>query len=150
MTRIDKYGLDLDDLPDMVTMEMRICQIIAERAFMDVSHTGMSPGLFMILSLIKHNPGQKQSTLAQSVKLDRSTMVPILDHCQRKGWVERKPFQGDRRAHAIHLTASGKKLVKRLEKNVAELEQRISAGMGASGRRQLLTLLRQFQAVFPD
>lgn len=144
--KIDEYGLQLDELPDMVTMELRIGQILAERAFMEVSHTRVSPGLFMILALIKSNPGQKQSTLAQSVKLDRSTMVPIMDHCEKHGWVERKPFVGDRRAHAIHLTGKGKTLVTRLEKSVTELEQRITAGMGQGERDKFLDLLRKFQA----
>ena len=146
MDRIDEYGLQLDGLPDMVTMELRMGQILAERAFMEVSHTRVSPGLFMILALVKHNPGQKQSTLAQSVKVDRSTMVPIMDHCEKNGWVERKPFTGDRRAHAIHLTSKGKGLVKKLEKSVAELEQRINTAMGPGEREQLLLLLRKFQA----
>ncbi len=148
--KIDEYGLQLDELPDMVTMELRICQILAERAFMDVSHTRVSPGLFMILALIKNNPGQKQTTLAQSVKLDRSTMVPIIDHCERQGWVERKPFAGDRRAHAIHLTGRGRALVNKLENNVTDLEQRIRAGMGKSERNQFLHLLRKFQAAVTD
>ena len=144
--RIDEYGLQLAALPDMVTMELRIGQILAERAFMEVGHTRVSPGLFMILALIKNNPGQKQSSLAQSVKLDRSTMVPIMDHCERQGWVERKRFAGDRRAHAIHLTRKGKTLVSRLEKSVAELEQRITTGMGQRERNQFLLLLKKFQA----
>jgi DNA-binding MarR family transcriptional regulator len=144
--KTDEYGLQLDGLPEMVTMELRMGQILAERAFMEVSHTRVSPGLFMILALVKHNPGQKQSTLAQSVKLDRSTMVPIMDHCEKNGWVERKPFAGDRRAHAIHLTSKGKNLVKKLEKSVTELEQRINDAMGPGEREQLLLLLRKFQA----
>lgn len=146
MHKTDEYGLQLDGLPEMVTMELRMGQILAERAFMEVSHTRVSPGLFMILALVKHNPGQKQSTLAQSVKLDRSTMVPIMDHCEKNGWVERKPFAGDRRAHAIHLTSKGKNLVKKLEKSVTELEQRINDAMGPGEREQLLLLLRKFQA----
>ena len=146
MAKIDEYGLQLGELPDMLTMELRIGQILAERAFMEVSHTKVSPGLFMILALIKGNPGQKQSTLAQSVKLDRSTMVPIMDHCERQGWVERKPFAGDRRAHAIHLTGKGKTLVTKLEKSVAKLEQRITQGMGGQERDEFLCLLRKFQA----
>ena len=150
MGKIDEYGLQLGELPGMVTMELRMGQILAERAFMEVSHTRVSPGMFMILALIKNNPGQKQSTLAQSVKLDRSTMVPIIDHCEREGWVERKPFAGDRRAHAIHLTSTGKTLVTRLEKNVAELERRITEGMGQLERDRLLGLLKKFQSTITN
>ena len=145
MAKVDEFGLQLGQLPEMTTMELRIGQILAERSFMELSHTRISPGLFMILALIKGNPGQKQSTLAQSVKLDRSTMVPIMDHCERKGWVERKPFVGDRRAHAIHLTRKGRTLVNKLEKSVAELEKRITRGMGQQDRDQFLVLLKKFQ-----
>jgi DNA-binding MarR family transcriptional regulator len=144
--KVDEFGLQLGQLPEMVTMELRIGQILAEGSFMAVSHTRVSPGLFMILALIKSNPGQKQSTLAQSVKLDRSTLVPIMDHCERRGWVERKPFIGDRRAHAIHLTSKGRTLVNKLETSVAELEKRITEGMGQQDRDQFLLLLKKFQA----
>ena len=150
MGKIDEFGMQLGELPEMITMEMRIGQILAERAFTDVSRTRVSPGLFMILSLIRQNPGQKQSTLAQSVKLDRSTMVPIMDHCERKGWVERKPYAGDRRAHAIYLTTKGKTLVRRLERSVAALESRIAEGLGPRDRATLLRLLRKLQASLSD
>jgi DNA-binding MarR family transcriptional regulator len=142
----DIYGLELGELPDMVTVEMRMCQILAERKFMEVSGTRRSPGLFMILALISKNPGQKQSTLAQSVQLDRSTLVPILDYCEREGLLERKPYLGDRRAHAIFLTRQGKSLVRKLSEKVGELEEQISTGMGKRDRQQLLRLLKKFQA----
>ena len=146
MAKIDPYGLQLGKLPEMVTIEMRMCQILAERAFMEISHTRISPGLFMILALISKNPGQKQSSLAQSARLDRSTLVPILDHCEREKLVERKSFAGDRRAHAIFLTRRGKTLVKQLSKKVGLLEESITAGMGKRDRDQLLRLLKKFQA----
>ena len=36
---VDEYSLQLGELPELVTMELRIGQILAERAFMEVSHT---------------------------------------------------------------------------------------------------------------
>jgi DNA-binding MarR family transcriptional regulator len=147
---VDEFGLDLGNLPDMVGVELRMGQILAERAFGEVSHTEVSPGLFMILALVRNNPGQKQTTLAGSVRLDRSTMVSIMDHCERQGWVERKPYAGDRRAHAIFITRKGQKLVQKLEQDVLLLEQKIASRMGQSDRDQLLRLLKKFHTAVTD
>ncbi len=147
--RSESDSLQLGNLPDMVGVELRICQILTEKAFRKFSHTQVSAGVFMILSLISKNPGQKQSTLAAEVKLDRSTMVPIIDRCERQGWVERKPYEGDRRAYAIHLTTKGNRLMAKLESNILELEQTISAHMGKKNRAQLLGLLKKLQAALP-
>lgn len=146
MSTQDAYGLELGNLPDMVGIELRMGQILAEKAFGDISHTQVSPGLFMILALIRQNPGQKQATLARSVQLDRSTMVPIIDHCERQGWVQRQPYAGDRRAHAIYLTERGADLVDKLEQDVLQLEARLTAAMGQQDRDQFLQLLKKFQA----
>jgi DNA-binding MarR family transcriptional regulator len=147
---LDEFGLDLGNLPDMVGVELRMGQILAERAFSEVSHTQVSPGLFMILALVRNNPGQKQTTLAGSVRLDRSTMVSIMDHCERQGWVERKPYAGDRRAHSIIITRKGEQLVQKLEQDVLLLEKKIAARMGQSERDQLLRLLKKFHTAVID
>ena len=141
----DAHDLDLGNLPNMVGIELRMGQILAEKAFSAISRTHVSPGLFMILALIRNNPGQKQATLARSVQLDRSTMVPIMDHCERQGWVQRQSFAGDRRAHAIYLTDGGTELVNKLEQDVLQLEVALTATMGKRDRDQLLSLLKKFQ-----
>ena len=137
--------LDLGMLPNMVLVEMRIGQILTEKALDEFSHTSVTPGLFVILSLINKNPGQKQGALANAVMLDRSTMVPIIDHCEKQKWVQRLPYEGDRRAHAIHLTVKGRKLVEKLENNVLKLEDHITQKMGKRDRDTFLNLLKKFQ-----
>ena len=142
--------LELGDLPNMVGIELRICQIIADKALSKTSPIPVSPGLFTILSLIQKNPGQKQVTLAESVKLDRSSLVPIIDQCEQSGWVERLPYAGDRRAHAIHLTRKGITTLKQLEQSVMLLEQRITKGLGATNKNLLLSLLKDLQTTLND
>ena len=137
--------LELGTLPQMIMVEMRIGQILAERALDKFSDTSITPGLFVILSLIDKNPGQKQGALAKAVMLDRSTMVPIIDHCEENEWLQRLPYKGDRRAHAIHLTKKGKALIDKLQCNVLELEAHIIHKMGKTNRNNFLELLKQFQ-----
>jgi DNA-binding MarR family transcriptional regulator len=134
----------------MIGIELRICQIIADKALSKASPIPVSPGLFTILSLIQQNPGQKQITLAESVKLDRSSLVPIIDQCEKSGWVKRLPYPGDRRAHAIHLTRKGVATLEQLEYSVLLLEQRITEGLGVSNKNLLLSLLKDLQTTLSE
>ncbi|MFT4826016.1 MAG: DNA-binding MarR family transcriptional regulator [Halioglobus sp.] len=145
MPKISENKLDLGTLTQMIVVEMRIGQILAEKALNSFSDTSITPGLFVILSLIDKNPGQKQGALAKAVMLDRSTMVPIIDHCEENEWLQRLPYKGDRRAHAIHLTKKGKALIEKLERNVLQLEEHIIHEMGKKDRNKFLELLKQFQ-----
>jgi DNA-binding MarR family transcriptional regulator len=140
--------LQFGSLSDMVGVELRYAQIAAERTFLSVVEENILPGHFTVLMLIRNNPGQNQTALAKAAHLDRSTMVPIIDHCERKGWVERKANANDRRAYAIHLTSKGGQLMSKLEKRIEILEKKILDGLGEKNRNQLMSLLKQLQRVF--
>ncbi len=147
---MNKAALNFGSLMDMVGVELRHSQIAAEKAFVSVAGKQILPGHFTLLMLIRDNPGQNQTTLANAVHLDRSSMVPIIDDCESKGWLERSAFDGDRRAYAISLTSKGKRLLATLEKRVDVLEQRIGDGLGKENRALLISLLRSLQDVLSD
>jgi DNA-binding MarR family transcriptional regulator len=98
---------ELGNLVNMLGVELRIAQVLADRVFGQVNDPKMAPGHFTVLSLIHLNPGINQSALAKCMYLDRSTMVPILDQFEKKGWLKRREKANDRRAYALHLTAAG-------------------------------------------
>jgi DNA-binding MarR family transcriptional regulator len=136
---------ELGNLVDMLGVELRIAQILADRVFARVNSPRMSPGHFTVLSLIHLNPGINQSALARSMYLDRSSMVPILDQFERKGWLQRRTMAGDRRAYALFLTPAGEKILARAEERVDDLEERIASDLGPRKRQQLLTLIKELQ-----
>lgn len=145
MSKDSETGLDLGALPDMVGVELRISQILAEKAFAETSQLKITPGLYMILTVVKLNPGVKQKDLARCAKLDRSTMVSIIDQCEKKKWLKRRPYPGDRRAHAIHLMPQGNALIKEMHASVSVLEDKIRNGLGAKKTDQLLALIKDLQ-----
>ena len=136
---------EVGELVDMLGVELRIAQILADRVFGKFSGPKMPPGHFTVLSLIRLNPGINQSALARCMYLDRSTMVPILDQFENKGWLERRIRADDRRAHALFLTPDGEKTLARAESRVENLENRISAAMGKRKRQQLMDLIKELQ-----
>ena len=136
---------ELGTLVDMLGVELRIAQVLADRVFGQVNDPKMAPGHFTVLSLIHLNPGINQSALAKCMYLDRSTMVPILDQFEKKGWLKRREKANDRRAYALHLTAAGKKTLAQAETRVEALEASISEHMGPGKRQQLLGLIKDLQ-----
>ena len=141
---------ELGNLVDMLGVELRIAQILADRVFARVNNPKMSPGHFTVLSLIHLNPGINQSALARSMYLDRSTMVPILDQFEKKGWLQRRARAEDRRAYALFLTPAGEKILDRAEQHVAALEEQISRQMGPRKRDKLLGLIKELQATLSN
>tara|TARA_R110001592_G_scaffold363396_2_gene687657 strand:- start:73999 stop:74490 length:492 start_codon:yes stop_codon:yes gene_type:complete len=137
--------LQLGNLDNMLGVELRIAQILADRLFAASPQLHMAPGHYTVLSLIELNPGINQSRLAQSMFLDRSSMVPILDQLEKKGWIERKRPPTDRRSYALHLTRAGRAALKLADKEVQGLEESIATEMGHDKRASLLTLIKQFQ-----
>ncbi len=136
---------ELGDLVDMLGVELRITQILADRVFSGIDGPKMAPGHFTILSLIDLNPGINQSALARCMYLDRSTMVPILDQFEKRGWLERRAKANDRRAYALHLTPEGEKTLAGAGARVDGLEARISSDMGPRKRERLLGLIKELQ-----
>ena len=138
--------LQLGNLDNMLGVELRIAQILADRLFATAPQLQMAPGHYTVLSLIKLNPGINQSKLARGMYLDRSSMVPILDQLEKKRWIERKRLPEDRRSHALHLTAAGSGALRLADKEVHGLEDSIAREMGQANRESLLSLIKQFQS----
>ncbi|OGA16349.1 MAG: hypothetical protein A3I63_00810 [Betaproteobacteria bacterium RIFCSPLOWO2_02_FULL_66_14] len=126
-------------LPDLIGYRLRLAQQAVFRDFAS-SVPGISPGRVGMLLLIEANPGVTQSTLAQAVQRDRSTMVGVLDQLEAKGWIERRRG-ADRRTNGLWLTRAGRLLLARAKRAIAIHEQRVAARLSAAERARLLELL---------
>lgn len=100
----------------------------------------LSPGRAGLLMLIEANPGVTQSRLAQAMALDRSTMVGVLDALEARGWLERRKG-ADRRTNGLWLTRSGRALLARVKRRIANHEARVTARLSSAERARLLVLL---------
>ncbi len=88
------------------------------RIFQEFNHffeaLDIKPAQFSALEIIHSNPGLRQSNLAKALNIQRTNMVGMLDKLQQRGLIERKPSTNDLRAHALHLTTKGEKLLDHL------------------------------------
>lgn len=131
-------------LPGLLGYRLRLAQ---QAVFRDFASTveGLSPGRVGILTLIEANPGVTQSRLAQTVRLDRSTMVGVLDTLEERGLVERRRGAEDRRTNGLWLTRKGRALLAGAKKKIAVHERRVASGLSPAERIQLIRLLAKLQ-----
>jgi DNA-binding MarR family transcriptional regulator len=68
----------------------------------------LRPSEYSVLTLIADNPGRKQTEIAEVLGIKRANFVSLIRDLENRGLVERHVAPGDRRANALHFTASGK------------------------------------------
>ena len=67
----------------------------------------LKPSQFTVLVLVKHNPGRRQSELAEALNIKRSNFVPIIDALEARGLLTRGKSPDDRRSYSIEATPKG-------------------------------------------
>lgn len=65
---------------------------------------------WVVLSTLAEQESINQKTLSIKAGKDPASLLRILDILERKGFIERRQFQGDRRASSLFITDEGKKL----------------------------------------
>ncbi|MCH8184203.1 MAG: MarR family transcriptional regulator [Proteobacteria bacterium] len=129
-------------LPDLVGYNLRRAQSAVFQHFADtVSSHDVSPGHFGVLVFIEANPGMSQTMLAGALGVDRSSIVPVIDHLEHGGLVTRQKKPSDRRTHELRLTAYGESRLKALKTSVLEHDEEIARCLSADEKRNLIEAL---------
>ncbi|MGA9373073.1 MAG: MarR family transcriptional regulator, partial [Solirubrobacterales bacterium] len=69
-----------------------------------------------LLTLLVHEGPISQGRLGEVMRIDRTTMVALIDELERAGHVDRTRNPEDRRAYALVATASGKRTQREAER----------------------------------
>ncbi len=112
----------------------------------------LSPPHAGILRAIAAEPGRSQQALSSQLGVLPSRVVAYVDELEERGYVERRRNPDDRRLHALHLTAAGKRLMRRLSELARQHELRLTATLDAEQRdalRGLLAVLAQQHGLTP-
>jgi DNA-binding MarR family transcriptional regulator len=126
----------------LVGYALRRAQLAVFQDFVEtMAALDIRPAQFSVLLLIELNPGVSQAQIGEALGIKAANLAVMLNALAARGVAERRPGALDRRAHALHLTAAGRALMRRLHDGVADHERRIVARLGASGKAQLLRLL---------
>lgn len=70
---------------------------------------GVTPAQFSIMANLSYRPGLVMSELADTLVMDRTTLLRALKPLQRDGFVAAAASEHDARAHALSLTKLGER-----------------------------------------
>jgi DNA-binding MarR family transcriptional regulator len=85
--------------------------------------------------------GARLTTLAQSARITKQSMGALVEHLERRGYVERVPDPDDARAVRIRLTARGRSFGKAVRALVRAVEADWAERIGARRVEELKTAL---------
>lgn len=98
---------------------------------------------FSVLSLVTHNPGITSRQLCTALGILPPNLVAMVNSLEKRELIARKPHPRDGRAMGLHLTASGKKLMREAENTAMGLEADVASRLSASEAKTLIRLLQK-------
>ena len=89
--------------------------------------------------------GVRQKELAAALGIEGPSLVRLLDGLERRGLIERRESDADRRVRGIYLTATGRALEMRVAKASALIQRRLLAQVSASDLEACERLFRTIE-----
>jgi DNA-binding MarR family transcriptional regulator len=117
-----------------------------------IASIDLTPPHAGILRAIAADPGRSQQALSGRLGLLPSRVVAYVDDLEDRGYVERRRNPDDRRLHALHLTASGKKVISKIGELGRQHDRLLTAGLDPQQRvtlHQLLAAMAEHQGLTP-
>ncbi|MCK9381050.1 MAG: MarR family transcriptional regulator [Sulfuritalea sp.] len=133
-------------LANNVGFHLRLAQLAVFDNFESrLGDIDVSPAVFSVLEVLQQNDGITQSKLAAAVRLDHSSVVPLLDKLARRDLVERRASTTDRRHNHLHLTDAGRDLLAEAIRRTELHEKEVCKPFTAAEKKLLLELLGRFR-----
>ena len=104
---------------------------------------GLTESQFGALEALLHLGPLCQHELAGKVLKSAGNMTTVVDNLERRGLVERRRDGEDRRVVTVHLTASGRDLVRAVFPRVVEVLVDAFSTLSATEQQQLAALCRR-------
>lgn len=102
----------------------------------------LNTGTHSVLRLLADEDPRSQQALADALRIDRSTMVNLVDDLERAGRVRRRRNPEDRRAYVVEITEEGRGVLRRADDVVAALQDSVFGPLSSADRAELARLLR--------
>jgi DNA-binding MarR family transcriptional regulator len=140
-------SIDFGPLTHWVGFNLRMAQEATFQAFSRRSQAiGESPGRFATLTLIARNPGISQTELSHANGRDKSSLTPVVEDLVRRGLVERKRMNSDRRTYRLSLTPAGKKVLAMMTRCARRHERNLDHVIGVRDRKRFIQILKKIAA----
>lgn len=132
-----------------IERNVRVIKRTYLRAFKD-NNIDLTPEQWVLIDKLSAKDGLSQNDLANQSFKDAPTTSRILDLLAKKGFIERKKEESDRRSFKIFLTQEGRALHDRGLPIVQELRSKGWEGLNDEDYDAFLRIMNQIFANFPS
>ncbi len=137
--------------PQRLTGLIHEVNLMVARLFnRQVREFGLTRTQWQVLYRLKHEDGQTQTDLADSLFMAKPPLGRVLDRLEEQGWVVRKDDPNDRRAKLVYLTEKFTPLLAPMEKAVNNICEIAVEGLSKSDRQKLNDLMTHTHANLTD
>ena len=111
---------------------------LASEGFAEVDARGYH---YRILAVLDEVGATSQAELGRRSNMDRSDVVAAINELAERGAVERTPDPDDRRRNIVTLTTTGKRLLRRMEHVLDQVQDNLLEPLSAEERQTVTRLL---------
>jgi DNA-binding MarR family transcriptional regulator len=97
----------------------------------------------VLTALVGLDEAPSQQALADLIRMDRTTMVAIVDALEEAGYVARRRNPADRREQLLDLTPAGRRVQERANRIVIEVERDFLSSLSEEEAERLRRLLQK-------
>jgi DNA-binding MarR family transcriptional regulator len=116
---------------------------VAERWYTEaLKPSGLTPRHLLVLFEVQARPTSQQA-LIDSIGVDPSKLVGLLNDLESEGLIVRRRDPDDRRRHIVEVSKLGRTRLEAAKKAAAAVEDQLFAGISAEHRAELLGVLAQ-------
>ncbi|MCL4713204.1 MAG: MarR family transcriptional regulator [Pseudorhodoplanes sp.] len=131
----------LADKPGHLARRFQQIAVAVFHAEIESAGYDLTPVQYAALTAVAAHPGIDQATLAGTIAYDRTTITGVVDRLVQKGLLVRQPCRRDRRAHALQITAAGRRTLRAIEPAVVAAQRAMLGGLTAGEAKELMRLL---------
>jgi DNA-binding MarR family transcriptional regulator len=124
----------------------RVTDAAGRKANAALAPLGFDTRHYTVLTVVAANPGPSQRTIADTLRIDRATVVALIDGLEDRGLIRRARSRQDRRANTIRLTAAGRQALETAHVRMAECEESFLSVLPEAERTSLASILERLFA----
>ena len=103
-----------------------------------IAHLGITPDQFTVMRTLLEAGGITQSKLTEQMSSDPNTVASLLERMEKSGLLERRQHEQDRRAHRLHLRATGRRKYQAAREIAIALQTEVLSVLPEANREEFL------------
>lgn len=117
-----------------------------EKVAQAIDSFGIPPRSIQVLTVLDAQDGLTQQSLGQITRLDRASMVLLIDILEKNALVERTSHPTDRRCHLLKITKKGRDTQKKIAALTARIQKEFLSSLSKKQQEDLsASLLKLIQ-----